>query len=163
MSYILNKPWNSALIDRARIASIKIEENRYMGQRWVEFWIVFGRLDNPDDLNSFKQYINPNTGEIAKYIKLENGCHPLVSGRALGKCDTCEKWKSYINGDCDTPNCSGIIEPYDGLTRLITAITEGELSIFEEIKNISYGFLINEEIPDPITGELIKLLDARLK
>lgn len=143
-----------------RIASIKIEENPYIGQRWVEFWLTIGRLASPADEASFVQHRDPDTGEDAfRYLKLEDGMNPLRPGTALGRCEDCGKWFPAVSGDCNA--CEGAIVPYDGWSRLVTVDSPND-TIMGAIAAIAYGFLATEVVPDPETWELTKLLDVEL-
>jgi hypothetical protein len=163
MSLLLNQPFNLDPLDRVKLAALKIEENKSRGQRWVEFWLVFGRLSNPADPESFVQYVDPITGREAKYIKLEYGVHPLAPDTALGKCNICGKWFPTMMGSCDVEGCTGTIKGYDGWMRAVSIVTAGNRTMFEEIRDNCYNFLINEIVPDPITWEPVKLLDAQLE
>jgi hypothetical protein len=158
MSKLLRSPKVSQTLDRVRIASIKIEENPYIGQRWVEFWLTIGRLTNPADESSFIQHRDPDTGEdVFTYLKIENGMNPLQPGMALGKCGDCGAWAPATSGEC--AGCGGTISPYDGWTRLVTLDSPND-TIRGAIAAIAYGFLTTEEVPDPETWEPKKLLDV---
>lgn len=163
MSLLLNQPLNTHPIDRVKIASLKIEENKCKGQRWIEFWLVLGRLSDPTNPDSFMQCADPVTGKEARYIKLEHGFHPLAPDEALSKCTICGKWFRLASGPCPAEGCGGTLLAYDGWERAVSMITAGGVSIFEEIRNLCYQFLISEEVPDPITWEPVRLLDAQLE
>lgn len=157
MSVLLNQPKQTIELPRARVAAIKIEENPYRGQRWIEFYIVLGRVVG----SNFEQFAEPETGsEVYEYIKIENGLHPLRAGMALGKCDVCGTWFAKNNGACTEVDCTGTIQPYDGWTRLALAIITKGRSLFVEVQDGSYSFLTTEEVPDPDTWEMRKLLEG---
>jgi hypothetical protein len=162
MSLQLVNPKQAVQLDRVRIACIKIEYNPYKGQTWVEFWLTIGRLAVPGNEASFQQHIDPDTGEeVFAYLKIENGMNPFRGGTMLGKCGTCGKWFALVSGSCDADGCDGTIGPYDGFTRLMTA-TASAGTIFDAIANIAYSFLCTEQVPDPDTWEIKRLLEANL-
>jgi hypothetical protein len=151
----LKYPKDSKKIDYIDVASFKAENNSFLGQYWVEFWLIKGNKDS----GNFVQYADPNTGEIAYYIKLEDGCHPLAPVTALGKCDTCGVWWKKVSGPCETPSCEGEVEPYDGYSRFKEMTTANNKKIIEEFTEIVFEFLEEEEVPDPITWVNILLLE----
>jgi len=159
MPVTLNHPFTSHLIDKARVAAIKIEENAPRNQRWIEAWVTCGYMDG----EQFVQMVQPYTGaEVMLYVKIENGMHPLATGRLLSKCDVCGAWNSLGDGSpCVVPGCPGIMRAYDGWTRVSTALTAGA-SVYEEIARVLYTFLLTERVPDPDTWELVTLLDASM-
>jgi hypothetical protein len=162
MSVILKTPVNTVSLDRIRIASIKIEYNPSIGQLWTEYWLTIGKLLVPDDQTTFKQYYDQQTGaEVFAYLKIEDGMNPFRPGMALGKCAECGKWFNAISGACDVDGCGGIINPYDGWTRMASVIVP-EGTIFNAISTSSYAFLAAEEVPDPDTWELKYLIDVEL-
>jgi len=115
-----------------------------------------GRIEN----GTFIEYADPITGAEAIYYKIENGKNPLDNDQALGRCNACGAWHKAIGGNCTHEGCSGIVQPYDGFTRLALG-TPTELDNYRNLlKNGLYGFLTTEEVPDLITGEMRKLIEA---
>lgn len=160
MSLQLNQPKQAKTLDRVRITALKVEQNVCAGQLWVEFWLCLGYQAVPGDDNTFVQQIDPDTGnDVYSYLKIENGMNPFRSGMMLGKCDSCGKWFPLVGGPCD--DCSGTIQPYDGWTRLVFMPVSAGGSIYTVIRDNAYNFFCNEEVPDPDTWELRKLLDAQ--
>jgi len=159
MPVTLNHPFISKTIDKARVAAIKIEENAPRNQRWIEVWVTCGYEEG----GQFIQMVQPYTGaEVMLYVKIENGMHPLQSGRLLSKCDVCRAQASVEAGSlCTVPGCPGVMRAYDGWTRVSTALTHGA-SVYEEIARVLYTFLLTEWVPDPDTWELKPLLDASM-
>ena len=156
MPKLLREPKLSQILDRVRIAAFKVEDNIFQGQRWIEVWVVLGRLEGEE----FRQYVDPETGaEIFRYLKLEDGMHPLAPGRALTKCDECGVWGT-LRGGCQEDGCAGTMAGYDGARRFVLTEHQGPLT-YVGFKQALYQFLAGEEVPDPITGELVTLLDIQ--
>lgn len=167
MPVTLVEPKEAVLLDQARIAAIKIENNPYMGTYWIEVFLVYGRMV----ADVWEQHADPNNGAIAQYYRIapgENpharpafsGSDPSGSGSPLGKCDGCGAWDiSKRSGPCSGEGCNGTVHPYDGFQRLAAAAPRGA-SNYDVIKNAVYDFLTTEEVPDPVTGEIRKLLAA---
>lgn len=153
MLHKLNKPLKTETLDFIRIAAFKLEDNKYKGSKWVEIWVVIGKITN----GVFDQYLNPITGgEEYLYIKLEDHFHPLKPGTKLGKCELCNSWTA--ENTCFKTACGGRIIPYDGLTRLEnTALNSGLILV--EFKKVLYDFLSKEVIPNPVSWEEMKILD----
>lgn len=160
MSVKLKSPKQAVAIDRMRIAKYEIENNPFMGTRWIQLWLVLGRYSTPGDAKTFEQYIDPVTGEPAMGVKLETGMHPLRDGTALGKCDACGKWHQKTTGPCDltkTPSCAGTVKPYDGFQRLSETFVQA-------MRTACYQFLTSEEVPDPDDfDKMVKLMDGTLE
>ena len=157
MPLVSNHPLETKTLDHESLAHISIEENKYAGRRWLEFYIVRGLLTDPNDENSFTEYKHPVTGEAARHLKVEMGVHPLAPDQALGKCDTCGKWFHLQGGPCQVEGCAGTIKPYDGWLRAIMLNR-----IYEMIKLCSYTFLTTEMVPDPTDLEtMVPLWDAQ--
>lgn len=152
----LSNPKQTVALDRIRIASFKVEDNPYRNQYWIEIWCVLGRMEN----GAFVEYLDPNTGAEAVYFKIENGKHPLDNDQGLGRCNACGAWAKTISGNCEADGCSGEIQPYDGFVRLALG-TPPALDTYRNIlKDGLYAFLTTEEVPDPVTGEMRKLIEA---
>jgi len=141
-----------------QIAALKIENNEAAGQHWIEFWCVY--VKTIDGVR--RQFMDPETGEKAKYIKLENAMHPLAPGTGLGQCDTCGTWHQRAGGPCGAgdPACPGMVQYYDGLTRALSCLTADGATIYEAVRDCCYAFLTSEEVPDPFTWETVTLLDG---
>jgi len=108
--------------------------------------------------------MDPETYSEAVYIKLEDGHHPLAPSVGLGKCDACGMWaKGTPGAECADVECSGTVQPYDGWTRATAKTPPAGLTIRESLAYLCYQFLMLEEVPDPETGELVKLLDGALE
>lgn len=153
----LNKPLSTQSLTDASIAAVKIESNPYAGRKWVDIYITVGYLGDPKDPDSYIEQANPNTGDKALHIKIENGIHPFLgkSCVALGQCEKCGKWYKQINGICD---CGASIHPYDGWDRL-TKLN----GAYEKFREALYEFLTQEVVCDPLdTTQVVKLLDAKL-
>ena len=145
-----------AALELAKIAAVKVEENR---EDWIDLWIVYGTEEG----GAFREYQDPVTGQViaAVLVHLEDGHHPLAPrGTALSRCDTCEAWGAFP-GPCEVDGCSGTREPYDGLTRLLALEADRPRAVLSFWRAL-YRFLMAEEVPDPSTGELRKLLDAEI-
>lgn len=142
-------------LELAKIAAVKVEENR---EDWVDLWVVYGTEED----GRFREYQDPQTGQNipAVGIHIENGHHPLAQrGTALSQCDACGAWGA-LPGPCDERRCDGTRQPYDGLTRLL-ALEGDRPGALVSFWRVLYRFLLTEQVPDPDTGELRKLLDAR--
>lgn len=154
MPHKLKKPLRTIELDTVRIAAIKIEDNPAKGSKWIEIWLVIGKMNG----DIFEQHAHPIIGtEEYKYIKLENGFHPLKSGSFLGRCEKCGEW-TLTENVCSETSCGGNIKPYDGLERLEKMIMR-DVCFLESIKEQLYYFLLKEMVPDPDTSKVIKLLD----
>jgi len=160
----LTQPKATVTLDQAKVAAIKIEENPSQGSRWIEVWVVIGRLEDPADPTSFRQYADPDTGQLAAwYFKIEDGKHPQAPSQALGRCTepTCRAWTpGQVAGAC--PVCGSAVAPYDGWTRLTREAPQGA-SIREAIARSTYAFLLTERVPDLATGLPTLLLDGTLE
>jgi len=155
----LSNPLQTVTLDLARIAAMKIETNPCIGQMFVEIWVIVGRLED----GKLVQYPDPRTGQPAAwYFKIEDGNHPMAPNRALGRCPNCGAWHQTVAGVCGVEGCEGVIVPYDGMTRLCMAAPSGAC-MYEAIQNAAYAFLLGEKVPDPVTGELVKLLDGTVE
>lgn len=142
MPLISNQPIATQTLDRVSLAHISIEENKYSGRRWLDFYIVRGRLTDPNNEESFMEYKHPVTGEAAEHIRIEMGVHPRSHDRALGRCDTCGVWQYLQSGPCQQEGCAGTVKPYDGWARAV------QLNwIFHLIKLTAYTFLTQEVAP----------------
>ena len=129
MPKLLREPKQAKKLDRVRIAAFKFQDNVFQGERWIEVWVVLGVVED----GQFQQYVDPETGEeVYQYIKLEDGAHPLAPGTAL--------------------------EGYDGARRFILG-NHGSTLTYSAFKEALYDFLANEEVPHPVTGEAVKVLD----
>ena len=144
----LDTPLNTVELTHMRIVSFKPELNP--PNFWMEFWLVYGLLQIPGDFDSFREYAHPQTAEKARYVKVEDGNHPLRPGTALGKCDICGKWYSTISGECTEGECIGNIAPYDGYSRLVGVATpDGPACVCESMLGCLTNFLCAEIVPDP--------------
>lgn len=132
MPVALRNPKKTVILDKAKVASFKVESNPSKGTHWIEIWVVFGT----DREGFWQEYVDPETGDLAIYFKIEDGKHPLVPERGL--------------------------KGYDGFSRLTKMKPRGD-SIRDAIKVVLYEFLCSEEVPHPQTGELVRLLDAKLE
>jgi len=175
----LTEPKVSVELPLARIAAFKSELNPFQGQLWMEFWVVYGRLLDPEDPMSFQEWADPRSGERAVYFKLEDAMHPLRPGTALGKCDTCGSWhaktggacaavvcdacgaKGWTAGPCSEDGCEGTMQPcagtvapYDGFSRLAGQVDPGgQGCVCETMLKCMTSFLVAEMVPDPDTWE----------
>lgn len=159
----IQNPDPAVPLDKALTVSFKPELNKYRGSLWVEVWVVLGKLYDPEDEDSFVEYVIPTTGAAALYFKIEDGCHPLRPGMALGKCGTCGAWHNRISGECGEDGCAGAVSMYDGFSRIRVPPEgcEGDCC-FTAISEKIMKWLISEEVPDPDTWELVKVLDATI-
>jgi len=159
----LTNPLQSVTLETAQIAAIKIEETPHKGQRYVEIWVVFGRMEG--DPPVFVQYAHPRTGsEAAYYFKIENGHHPLEPSVGLGRCQNpdCHMWlRGQADGVCQQCGIDGV-QPYDGWSRIALAAPAGR-TIYEAIGSAAYGFLLSEVVPDPVSWEPVRLLDGYME
>jgi len=159
----ISHPDPTVPLDKARIASYKPELNAGQGRLWLEVWVVLGKLLDPEDEDSFVEYPVPSTGAAALEFKIEDGVHPLRPGTGLGKCDQCGEWHPRMSGPCGLPGCEGTVIMYDGFSRIRTPPEEidGDCCfLIHSAKMLE--FLVNEEVPDPDTWEMVKVLDATL-
>ena len=166
MAVILANPKQSIRLDQARVASIKLEDNAYLGTYWCDVYVVYGR----DVGETWEQYVDPETGAVAQYYRIAPGCNPHArpadagmnpesSGEALGKCGVCGAWQMAASGACSVDGCLGAVQPYDGFERLCER-TATKDKAFHAWKTAIYEFLTTEEAPDPVTGEMRVLLAA---
>lgn len=161
MSVQLREPKRTVELDRARVAAYVYEDNPFLGQRWVIWYVVIGRLTTPDDESTFEQHTNPDTGEQHFLeVKIENGMHPLRSGMALGKCDACGVWYQRIGGACDVEGCTGTVRAYDGFTRLMRLPVPPGFRHHQVVQKAAYHFMMTERIPDPESWDEMTILDA---
>jgi hypothetical protein len=152
MPVTLTTPVEPVILQHAKVAAFKVEVNRGL---WIEIWIAFGSMVE----GTFVEHIDPVTMEAAtpRYIKIENGFHPLVPGRALKKCPSCGLWW----GAELTCSCGAELDLYDGMTRLCMgmSVPPGDC-LYQVIASALYSFLTSESVPDPVTGEEVPLLDG---
>lgn len=128
-----------------------------MGQQWVELWVVLGYSPDGEDA---RQVVNPNTGDAALHLKIEDGKHPLEHDQALGKCDVCGQWHKAVAGGCEASDCHGVVRPYDGHARLVAMVAGEGLCFRDAMLSALYRFLTSEEVPDPVTGKPAALLEG---
>ena len=154
----LTHPYQSVALDLVKVAAIKVEENPSQGTRWVEVWAVLGRMEG----DVFVQYADPITGEKAwRYFKIEDANHPRLPNVGLGKCSACSAWlRGQVSGQ--HAGCGGAVAPYDGWTRLQASVPAGS-NIREAIARAVYAFLLSEEVPDPDSWDVAKLIDGTLE
>lgn len=153
----LNKPLSTHQLTDASIAAVKVESNPCAGRQWIDIYITVGYLQDPEDPDSYVEQVNPDTGDRATHVRIENGIHPLLSKScvALGRCEKCGNWYKQTNGICV---CGGNIRAYDGWDRL-TKINDA----YEKFQQSLYEFLCEEEVCDPVDlKRVVKLLDAKL-
>lgn len=159
----LTTPKQTVSINRAKIVALKMENNPFLGTRWMDIFVVY--------CSETEQYSEPGTGALAQHYRIESGRNPHAqqiyfgqtpnsSDHALGLCDVCETWHNKAGGACQEDGCEGTIQPYDGLDRLCGHTPEQGVCCAEAIFGSLYDFLTNEMVPDPETGELKLLLDA---
>lgn len=162
----LIEPKQAAVLDQCRVVNISIENNPHLGQRWIDLYVVYGR----DVDGNWEQHVDPLDAAIAQYYRITPGCNPharpsyhgqaaLGNGPALGRCDACEVWHVIAAGPCSEDGCDGTVQPYDGFSRIVMNPPTGA-TIYDVIKNAVYDFLITEQVPDPVTGEIRPLLAA---
>lgn len=145
-------------LTHARVMRIEIEDNIECS---VTLYVSLGTMDD----GNFVEWRHPVTGLTATTkIKVEDGHHPLTE-QALGKCSTCDKW--WPSTMC--PECSGspALTMYDGYTRLTAMlVSELGLSSSNDVRTVigaaCYAYLLDENIPDPDTWELRKLISAQM-
>lgn len=151
-------PEQPPVLTHARVMRVEIEDNI---ERSATLYVSLGVLDADDN---FVEWRHPVTGLTAtRKIKMEDGHHPLTE-QALGQCPECSKW--WAATVC--PECEGspALTPYDGHTRMTQQIV-GALGLSEStdirtvIGTACYVFLISEEVPDPDTWEMRKLISAQ--
>lgn len=146
----LNDPKTTETLDTVKVVAFKVQDNPSANEFWMEIWSVLGRMDG----SQFIEYVDPNTGQVAIYHKIENGRNPLQNSQLLGQCDhtPCSEWAlGAISGTC--PVCEiGTIQPYDGYTRLY----DGKKVKTKDIED----FCCDEQVPHPDTGVVQYLLDA---
>lgn len=146
----LNVPLKTIILDKAKIANINVEINPEQGRMWVDLYVVFGK----DFDEVFVQYPNPKTGEDAEHFHFETGLHPKSPNPVLGFCDTCGKKIIGIKtGECPVQKCNGIIQPYNGLSQLISPF-------YDVIRDHIYKFITTEQVPNLETEELEPILDG---
>lgn len=141
-----------AALEYAKIAAVKVEDNV---ERWIDLWVVFGE----DVAGTFVEYIDPDTGQQVPpvLIHIENGQHPLADrGTSLKKCDPCDLWYG-LEETCT--NCGNPTHPYAGFTRFRNR-TPQRPKVLNAFWDALYKFLTDEEVPDPTTGVLRKLIDG---
>lgn len=147
-------------LTHARVMRIEIEDNI---EKSVTVYVSGGTLDAQ---GGFVEWRHPVTGLTSTVkIKLEDGHHPLTE-QALGKCPICEKW--WPATIC--PECDGDVSlnMYDGFARMTMGMNPQVLglSVTTDLRTIisaaCYGFLLNEDIPDPDTWALRKILSAQI-
>lgn len=143
-----------ATLERAKIAAVKLEDNV---ERWIDLWIVFGT----EEAGTFVEYRDPDTGQQlpAVLVHLEDGQNPLAPrGTALSRCGDCGAWGGLL-ATCRDPECEGAMIPYDGLSRFLELKGKGKAAAAGFWEAL-YSFVLAEEVPDPETGELRRLLDG---
>ena len=169
MPVSLNEPKEAVVLDQVRVVNIAIENNPYLNQFWIDLYVVLGREVD----GQWEQHVDPNDAAIAQYYRIAPGCNPharpshfgqgrLGNGESLGKCDACGVWHDVLGIPCTEDGCDGTVQPYDGFQRLVMAVPDGATN-YEVIKNAVYNFLISEEVPDPVTGEIRPLLAATVE
>lgn len=146
MSVRLNQPIDAKVLRHAKIVNFTLEDNV---ARYVIVYVAFGEMI--DDF--FVEWVDPTTGVKCepKRFKIEDGIHPQQENRSLRRCPDCGKWFG-LESICDS--CGAATDPYDGLTRLAL---DGLDRI--NVRRIA-RFLMREVVPDPVTGQVGKLLDA---
>lgn len=151
----LSAPKQSRELTTVKVASVKFENNQERGCRWVELWLVVGYMDG----EQFVQQVDPDTGsEVYRYLKLEDGGHPLDATKALRKCSDpeCGKWSpSGVCSECGEPTVA-----YDGCTRFLKLNVGGGGELFEELLAQADAFLVAERVPSLDYGQEIKLVDG---
>lgn len=160
MPVLLTDPLESVPLERIRVAAIKWENNPLKGQQWVEIWLTLVHLVGED----LVQYVDPNTGDEAHYIKVEDGVHPLAPDTALGKCDTCAAWYARTTGECDEIGCEGTVQPHPCYARLCAeSIDPTADCVWQSLRKGVYNWLLSEDVPDPDTWVVRKILDGSLE
>ena len=146
-------------LTHARIMRIEVEDNI---EKSVVLWVSLGTKEGEE----FVEWHHPITGVTSTIrIKLEDGHHP-ITGTALGKCPICDRW--WPSTMC--PECQEhpALNMYDGFSRLTADMTPQVVGLADTtnlrtfVGAACYAFLLNEEIPDPDTWEIRKLLSAQI-
>lgn len=136
--------------------AFKVEDNV---EHWCELWVSRGYYATPGDPATFVQVARIEDGQLASYFKIENGFHPMRPGVALSKCDGAGHLHMLEPG-LSCPDGDGVLEPYDGFSRLEATSTTTGASLYAAILDGLYAFLTTEQVPDPENpSELCLLLD----
>lgn len=143
-------PIEPVVLPVAKIGAFKVEE---VAGKWIDIWVTFGVSVS----GVFEEYTDAKTGRNVPTldIHVEDGCHPLDPTTSLRKCQDCSVWYKL---DTTCPNCGKATVPYDGYSRL--AAFEGTGSFRKHTKDALYEFITTEEVPDPETWIVRKLLDG---
>jgi hypothetical protein len=131
MPVVLKQAIDPDPLTTAKVVAFKVENNV---SHWVEIWIGFGKLVGGVFVES--PTIPP------KYVRIENGCHPLSPNTSLRKCAACDLWFG-LEKVCSA--CGGPTEPYDGFTRLASTPPSGT-NLHDAIASALYNFLTTEQI-----------------
>lgn len=152
MPILLSKSLEPVILARGKIVAIKIEVNQ---EHWVDVWISYGNTID----GVWTEWADEKTGRKIDptCYHIEDGVHPLSPGASLRRCPDCYKWYG-LELVCTT--CGAGTLPYDGLTRAMSAVTADGATVYAAIRDVLYDFLLTEELPDPVTGELALLLDG---
>lgn len=133
MAVEIANPKQAVTLNQARVMRIDIEHNPCKQQIWIDLYVVWGYLHE----GVFCEHMDPETAAIAQYYRISDGSNPHArpalpgedpagNGPPLGRCDTCDVWHDRgLDQPCPEDGCEGTVQPYNGLTRLVSALAEG--------------------------------------